>query len=423
MVLRRSRHIASLNGNGARREWGDDPQFGETHNHFIDRGEVVVSGDYTRADFLFKIRKAVRYLGLYGLSRTLVKIKGQYHIKATAGFNGPRWVNPGCKDPDAASRKVAIIGCGNYSFSNIAYYLAKRDPGFLRITFDIQKSRSRSLCKAYGGSYAVADWKEITEDPRVKIVFIASNHASHAEYAEACIEAGKHVHIEKPHVVNQEQLDRLLAAMRRYPQSKVFLGFNRPRSRLFRELQEVLASEPGPLMVNWFIAGHEISDDHWYFDEKEGGRVLGNLSHWTDLTLHLVTLEKAFPCTIIPATPAGAKSDFVVSIIFADQSCASITFSAKGPTFEGVREVLNVHKGNVLANLADFQTLACEVIEKKAKKKLRFRDHGHEANIVHSVAASEEDEGGEAASYVDATARFFLAIRQAIDCGEKVVLS
>jgi predicted dehydrogenase len=328
-----------------------------------------------------------------------------------------------CTDPDAANRKVAIIGCGNYSFSNIAYYLAKHDSGFLRAACDIQSNRALSLCKAYGGSYAVTDWREIVQDPQVSIVFIASNHASHAEYAEACIKAGKHVHIEKPHVVNQEQLDRLLAAMRQYPQSKVFLGFNRPRSRLFGELQEVLAREPGPLMINWFVAGHEISGDHWYFDEKEGGRVLGNLSHWTDLTLHLVTLEKAFPCTIIPATPVGAKSDFVVSVIFADQSCASITFSAKGPTFEGVREVLNVHKGNVLANLTDFRTLTCEVIEKKTKKRLRYRDHGHEANIVHSMAASEDDEAGEAVSYVDATARFFLAIRKATDSGEKVVLA
>ena len=385
--------------------------------------KTLVSDDYTQADFLFKVRKASRYIGLYGVSRTLVKIKGQYHMKAAVDFAGPRWVNPGCKDPDAASRSVAIIGCGNYSFSTIAYYLAKRDPRCLRVTYDIHRSRALSLCKAYGGSYAVADWKDIVDDPRVKIVFIASNHASHAEYAVACIEAGKHVHIEKPHVVTQEQLDRLLAAMKQYPQSRVFLGFNRPRSPLFRQLQKILARESGPLMINWFVVGHEIAADHWYFDEKEGGRVLGNVCHWTDLTLHLVTLEKAFPCTIIPATPVDAKSDCVVSVIFADQSCASITFSAKGHTFEGVREVLNVHKGNVLANLTDFQKLTCEVIEKKTKRTLRHRDHGHETNIVHSIAASMNEEKGEAISYVEATARFFLAIRQAIDSGEKVVLS
>jgi hypothetical protein len=135
-------------------------------------------------------------------------------------------------------------------------------------------------------------------------------------------------------------------------------------------------------------------------------------------------MEKAFPCTIVPATPPGSKSDFVVSAIFADRSCASITFSAKGHTFEGVREVLNLHKGNLLANLTDFQTLTVDVVEKKTKVHLRHRDHGHGANLIHSLnATTEANVPGEDVSYVAATAKFFLAIRQAIDSGETVVVS
>lgn len=385
---------------------------------------ILVSGDYTEAGFFFKARKAARYVGLYGLSRTLVKIKGQYHMNSTDGFDGSRWDNPACGTPNAQHRNVAIIGCGNFAFSNVAYYLRKCNPRFLRATADKAKSRALSLCKAYGGAYAVEDWRDILSDSQVRLVFIASNHASHAEYAAACIEAGKHVHIEKPHVVSQGQLDRLVSAMRRSPESKVFLGFNRPRSPLFRQLQEQLARESGPLMINWFVAGHEIPEGHWYFDEKEGGRVLGNLCHWTDLALHLVTTAKAFPCTIVPATPAGSRSDFVVSIVFGDLSCACITFSAKGHTFEGVREVLNLHKGNVLANLTDFQTLSFDVSEKKTKIRLHHRDHGHEANIVHSFsAAAENGPPGESESYVVATARFFLAIRQAIESGKTMVVA
>lgn len=345
-------------------------------------------------------------------------------MKAAEEFSGSRWQNPRCPAPDAPRRNVAIIGCGNYAYSNIAYYLRKYRRGFLRGTYDTHKSRASSLCRAYQGAYAVADWRELLADAQIKTVFIASNHASHAEYAMACIEAGKHVHIEKPHVVSGEQLDRLVRAMKQHPQAKVFLGFNRPRSRLFGRLQALLAQESGPLMINWFIAGHHIADGHWYFDEKEGGRVLGNLCHWTDLTLHLVTMEKAFPCRIIPATPAGAKSDFVVSVIFADRSCASITFSAKGHTFEGVREVLNVHRGNVLANLTDFEVLRVDVVEKKTDTRLRHRDHGHGVNIRNTLmSAGDSDAQGESVAYVAATAAFFLAIRQAIDSGEAIELS
>jgi predicted dehydrogenase len=383
-----------------------------------------MSLDYTQAGYLFMARKALRYVSLYGLPRTLVKIRGQYHMKSPAAFDGTRWVNDGCRHPEAPERCVALIGCGNYAFSNIAYYLRRHEPHFLRLAYDRNHNRAMSLCKAYRGAAAVADWHAILADPQVRLVFIASNHASHAEYAVACIEAGKHVHIEKPHVVTQEQLERLTGAMRRNPQVKVFLGFNRPRSPLFRQLQSVLASESGPTMINWFIAGHEIAASHWYFNADEGGRVLGNLCHWTDLTLHLVSLEKAFPCQIVPATPPGSVSDFVVSVMFADRSCAAITFSAKGHAFEGVREVLNVHRGNVLAGLSDFQTLTVDLIEKKRYTRLRHRDHGHEVNIVNSLErALSTDRSGEDIRYITATARFFLAIRDAIDQGRTVALS
>jgi len=383
-----------------------------------------LSADHTKADWLFKVKKVGRYMRLYGLSRTLVKIRGQYHLKASASFNATRWTNPSCRNPDDKRRRVAIIGCGNYAFSNIAYYLKKEETSFLRCAFDTQPSRAMSLCKAFGGAYAVTDWREILSDPWVEIVFIASNHATHAEYAVACIDAGKHVHIEKPHVVSEEQLNRLLASMSQHPEAKVFLGFNRPKSSIFLQLQEVVAKESGPLMINWFIAGHAIADGHWYFADNEGGRVLGNLSHWTDLTLHLVTMEKAFPCTIVPATPAGAKSDFMISVLFADGSCAAITFSAKGETFEGVREVLNLQKGNLLANISDFNTLTIDLADKKMKFRPFFRDHGHKANIAHSLAGiSMKSVSGEELAYVGATAKFFLAVRQAIENGESVVLS
>jgi predicted dehydrogenase len=383
-----------------------------------------VSEDYAQTGWQFKVKKVVRYVRLYGLFRTYAKIKGQFHMNATEAFKETKWINKACANPLAPERSVALIGCGNYAFSNIAYYLSRFDSNFLRVTYDVQLNRSLSLCKEYRGAFAVADWHEILFDPHVKTVFIASNHATHAEYAIACINAGKNVHIEKPHVVSQEQLEDLLTAMKQHPEVKVFLGFNRPRSPLFIKLQEYLAKESGPLMINWFVAGHEIVDSHWYFDEKEGGRVLGNLSHWTDVTLHLVSLQKAFPCTIIPATSIGSKSDFMVSILFADGSCAAVTFSAKGQTFEGVREVLNLQKGNVLANITDFSSLTIDIGAEKIIVNPFLRDHGHLANIEHSMqSAINNSLTGESVEYVAATAKFFLAIKQAIDSGVPVVLN
>ena len=74
-------------------------------------------GDYMQANLLFKVRKTARYVRIYGLMRTLVKIKGQHHMKSTQEFDELRWVNPGCKCPNAPILHVAMSNCGNYDFS------------------------------------------------------------------------------------------------------------------------------------------------------------------------------------------------------------------------------------------------------------------------------------------------------------------
>jgi predicted dehydrogenase len=370
--------------------------------------------DYTIQKLGFKVKKVLRYFRLYGVRRTLMKVKGQYHMKRKYD------VLPATREGlNSSQAHIGIIGCGNYAFSNVAFYLNKANPNMIRGVMDVDVHKAVSLFENYGAVYFTDNAEKIVNDKDIDLVYIASNHASHAEYAIRCIQAGKHVHIEKPHVVSEDQLARLIIAMRTNASSKVFLGFNRPRTKLFQTLKAFLSNESGPLMINWFVAGHEIPDDHWYFDEKEGGRVLGNLCHWTDLTLQLVGLENAFPCQIVPSVPPGSKSDFTVSLIFADQSCATITFSAKGHTFEGVREVLNIHKGNLLGNLTDFQELSVEILEQKFVRSLFYRDHGHSLNILNSLSSDR----GEDPRYVIATAKLFLAIKRAIDGGSGLILS
>lgn len=380
--------------------------------------------DYISKSTYFKIRKVVRYIELYGVSRTLVKVKSQLHMKAAQDFDGPVWQNQNCMTPDEASRSVAVIGCGSFAFGVIGYYLAKRNRRFLRAALDVSAPRARSFVEQYGGAYATIEVDRILADPKVRLVYVASNHASHAEYAIAAIRAGKHVHIEKPHVVSTDQLDRLWAAMQENPKTKVYLGFNRPRSTLFKKLEKLLAAETGPSMINWFIAGHKIEDNHWYFSPQEGGRILGNLCHWTDLTLEIIPSKERWPINIHAESPSNSKSDFVTTIAFGDGSIAAITFSAKGHTFDGVREFLNVHRGDLLAELKDFKSLAISHDTKRKIWKGIFRDHGHRANVMNSYDGVFSDIGQEAAerAYILDTARLFLAVKEAHETGKLVTL-
>ena len=156
--------------------------------------------------------------------------------------------------------------------------------------------------------------------------------------------------------MSRDQLDRLCRAMEE-SNGRVALGFDRPRSRFGREVSRALASQSSPAMSTWLIAGHEIKPDHWYFAEAEGGRVFGNLCHWTNFVYQMVPPEARFPVTIEPTRARQSDCDIALTLRFGDGTIAAITFSAKGHTFEGVRERFAAQRGNVLIWLDDFQTL------------------------------------------------------------------
>lgn len=372
--------------------------------------------DYINAPLFFKISKALRYIKLYGINRTYIKIKSQLHMAEIEDFEGDVWTNPsGIRGGD-----VAIVGCGNFAYSTIAYYVTKATNAKIKYALDVNKYRSLSLAKTYKIYQAVSNFDKILSDPEISLIYIASNHHSHAEYAIRAIECGKNVHIEKPHAVNKIQLEKLIDAMARNPDSKVFLGYNRPKSSLFKKLLSSMQNESGTVTVNWFIAGHKIEDDHWYFSKKEGGRILGNLCHWSDLTIQLIGLKNCFPCKISPAIDPDSTSDFSYAISFADGSQAAFTFSAKGHTFEGVREYLNLHKGNLLANLQDFGSLELSIGAKYKRINSFYRDHGHKKNIQNSYIKTVSNESGEDLFYVYATGLLILKIKEATDSGSIV---
>lgn len=74
-------------------------------------------------------------------------------------------------------------------------------------------SRSKEKAVDFGSQYnatqSYGSYDEMLADPNVDIVYVATPHDSHLEYALAAIEAGKHVLCEKPLAVNYAQVSQL----------------------------------------------------------------------------------------------------------------------------------------------------------------------------------------------------------------------
>lgn len=92
--------------------------------------------------------------------------------------------------------RVAIVGCGN-----IARTYASQISGFEGMTIlgfqDLDRSRAEAMVAEYGGK-VYADLAEVTADAAVDLVVNLTIHTAHYEVIRTCLEAGKHVHTEKP---------------------------------------------------------------------------------------------------------------------------------------------------------------------------------------------------------------------------------
>ena len=372
---------------------------------------------YINAPFSFKVHKVLRYFRLYGLSRTLIKVRGQIHMKQTYG------ILPKCHTNSNRRQIVGIIGCGNYAFCNIAYFLNRSFGHIIKGVMDVDINKAASLFQYYHCSYYTDDADTLINDKDIKLIYIASHHSSHAEYAIRALQNNKSVYIEKPHVMNEEQIKQLASAMKT-SSGKVFLGFTRQESRFFSIIKDFLSKESGPAMHNWFVVGHKIEPDHWYMQPSEGGRILGNFCHWTSITCSIISKE-IYPVEINPTKGDRSDANIVVTYRFSDGTLVSITFSEKEESFEGVREIFTVHKGNCLINMKDYQRLDVEVKNWKKTYKNFYRDQGHKANItsayefVKNNLAYDKKNNNE---YIINTAMLFLKTKEALENNKKIIL-
>lgn len=369
--------------------------------------------DYTTQSFILRISKVLRYLKLYGISRTWIKVRGQYHMKRKFDRLPESSTNLSKK------QQIVIIGCGNYSFSNIAYYLNKTYGHIVAGCMDIDIHKAASLAEYYKVPFFSDRVEDLLKLKNLKYAYIASNHASHAEYAIKCLEKGLDVYIEKPHVVNQDQLYRLVNTIKK-TKNRVYLGFNRPGSKFGKLIQNCLKKESGPGMYNWAVSGHKIDPDHWYYKPEEGGRILGNLCHWTDFILQLVPSEEAYPIEIVPVSYKKRDTDIAVTYKFNEGTISVITFSAKGHTFEGVVEKFNAHKGDCLISLHNFQILNIDVFDKKKNYRSLHRDQGHRDNIIRPLKMSNNTDSDDLKnlSYIWNTGWLFLKTQEALNTNQ-----
>ncbi|WP_018143740.1 Gfo/Idh/MocA family protein [Alloscardovia criceti] len=73
------------------------------------------------------------------------------------------------------------------------------------------QERAQEFADEYGVEVAYGSYEELLDDPDVDVVYVATPHTFHAQQAIMCMEAGKHVLVEKPFTVNAEEARAVIA--------------------------------------------------------------------------------------------------------------------------------------------------------------------------------------------------------------------
>lgn len=70
--------------------------------------------------------------------------------------------------------------------------------------------RAEAFAEKWGFEKAYGSYEEMLNDPEVELVYVATPHSHHYQYAKMCLEHGKHVLVEKAFTVNAAQAEELI---------------------------------------------------------------------------------------------------------------------------------------------------------------------------------------------------------------------
>lgn len=181
---------------------------------------------------------------------------------------------------------IGIIGAGNFTGAMIVPVLKKLNAKVKYIASSRGLS-STTLAKKYGIQKSTTDVDEIFADSEVDGIIITTRHNQHAGQVIKAINADKHVFVEKPLAITNEELVEISAAYQKNNKS-ITVGFNRRFSPFIQDAKKKMGTVSSPINVIATMNAGAIPADHWVQDmEVGGGRIIGEACHYIDLITFL----------------------------------------------------------------------------------------------------------------------------------------
>ena len=256
---------------------------------------------------------------------------------------------------------LALIGAGGFAQGMHLPNLQKLKESFdLRTVVSRTGLSARTVAERFGVPTASTDFNAALSDPAIDLVLIATRHDLHAGMVMQALKAGKHVFVEKPLALNDDELAEIEAYYRDTPGAPLLMtGFNRRFSPAMQAAHKALKGRTSAIIVNYRMNAGYIAADHWVHGPQGGGRNIGEACHIYDLFNFLTGSE---PVEVHAAAIRSdtkywrADDNFVATVRYADGSVCTLTYTAMGSKSYPKEQAEIFADGKVLT-LNDYKSL------------------------------------------------------------------
>ncbi|MCQ3931000.1 MAG: oxidoreductase [Chloroflexi bacterium] len=284
--------------------------------------------------------------------------------------------------------RVGVLGAGN--FANATLLPGMRDIEGLNLVGIMSGfgMTARATGERFGFQYCTSDFTELLSDQNIDWLVIATRHNLHKEQAISAMSAHKHVFVEKPLALNEDDLVKIIR-MQRATGQRLMVGFNRRFAQMVETMQHFLKDHNRPLIASYRINAGPIPSNHWIQDpEIGGGRIIGEACHFIDLLQFLIGAIPTSVTTYAVVEQRGMVSDEVVIVLtFADGSIGNVIYAAGGDKAFSKERIEIIGDGRV-AILDDYRQLELAHNGKRKRYKERLRPNkGHRQTWISLVEA------------------------------------
>src|SRR5215217_6096907 len=296
---------------------------------------------------------------------------------------------------------LGVIGAGGYVPAMLLPHFKSERVEFRSIATASGIS-AHDVGKRFGFAHAVSSADEVVDDAYVNTVLIGTRPDLHAQLARKALERNKHVFVEKPLALNDEQLESVLEAAGNST-GKLMVGFNRRFSPLAQRAKEFFNDCDTPLSILYRVNAGRIPKEHWTQNAEEGGgRIVGEVCHFIDLMQFLISAPPVF----VFAESISARSSKVVdadsvfiTLRFADGSNGSLAYLSEGD--KGLaKERMEIFGAGRVFVLDDFRRASLYKDGREEQVSLKAQDKGQQEQ-VRQVCASVLEGGAPPISLED----------------------